>query len=50
MVDLYGRCRHPMGGYSCLPDAGGLNDQCAWLMDAFAIVQAAADELNRGKQ
>lgn len=26
------------GQPGCLPDAGGINDQCAWLMDAFAIL------------
>lgn len=27
-----------MGGFAFLPDGGGYNDQCAWLMDAFDII------------
>lgn len=33
-----------MGGYASWPDAGGLNDQSAWLMDAFAVLAAAQSE------
>jgi hypothetical protein len=31
------------GGY--LPDAGGLNDQAAWLIDAFSILTNAEQDL-----
>lgn len=34
-----------MGGFACLPDSGGYNDQSAWLMDALQIVDAANLEL-----
>jgi hypothetical protein len=38
------------GGFSAgpLPEAGGLLDQSAWLMDAMAIVANAAEALNKG--
>jgi hypothetical protein len=45
VVGLYLRCRGPNGGYACLPDAGGFNDQCAWLMDAFDVVAGALEAL-----
>jgi len=38
-----------MGGYVVLPRAGGALDQPAWLMDAFAVMDAAEAEL-RGKR
>jgi hypothetical protein len=47
VVELYARLRDGNGGYSCLPDAGGFNDQCGWLMDAFEIIQAAAEKLEK---
>jgi hypothetical protein len=34
-------CRDPWGGFRHLPDPGGVNNQSAWLMDAFEIVGAA---------
>jgi hypothetical protein len=34
------------GGH--LPDAGGLNDQAAWLMHAFAVCDVAAQRLCKG--
>lgn len=41
LVRLWLRCRADMGGYAQLPDAGGMNDQSAWLMDAFADIGGA---------
>lgn len=34
-----------MGGTAFLPDAGGFNDQSAWLMDAFGIIDGALEQL-----
>jgi len=31
-----------MGGLALLPGPGGINDQPAWLMDAFAVLSAEA--------
>lgn len=45
MVEMFVRCRNSMGGYSCLPEAGGYNDQPAWLMDAFDVIDAAFDAM-----
>jgi len=45
VVRLWSLCRSPMGGVAHLPDGGGVADQSAWLMDAFAIMSAAESEL-----
>lgn len=42
---LWLRCRDPEGGYRHLPDAGGVNDQAAWLMAAFDIIADAVRRL-----
>ncbi len=34
-------CRIGMCGYGSWPDAGGVNDQTAWVLDAFALLSAA---------
>ena len=34
-------CEGGMGGYSAWPDAGGVNDQAAWMIDAFSILTTA---------
>jgi hypothetical protein len=44
IVSLWNRCQSGMGGLAQLPDAGGLNNQAAWLVEAFAILDRAADE------
>ncbi|WP_424138667.1 hypothetical protein [Roseomonas chloroacetimidivorans] len=39
-----------MGGYAIWPDGGGLNDQAAWVLDAFGILvslNAKLDEEER---
>jgi hypothetical protein len=46
-VNLFVQCRSGTGGYACLPDAGGMNDQGAWLMDAFEIIEATFEKLRR---
>lgn len=45
MLGLWQYCRDSMGGYARLPDDGGVNDQSAWLMDAFNIIAAAVADL-----
>jgi hypothetical protein len=35
------------GGLAQLPDGGGVNDQAAWIMDAFAVLGTAEAELRR---
>lgn len=39
-------------GVGHLPDAGGVNDQPAWLLEAFAVMDGAEHELktDRGGQ
>ncbi len=49
VVRLWRLCRGSMG-YGLLPDGGGVNDQAAWLLDAFALLSsldAAADSAAR---
>lgn len=46
VIRLWRICRGGMG-YGLMPDAGGVNDQSAWLLDAFAALgamEARADE------
>nr|WP_298685227.1 hypothetical protein [uncultured Dongia sp.] len=45
MVELYQLCRGGMGEMARLPDAGGVNDQCNWLMEAFGVIAATFHEL-----
>jgi hypothetical protein len=37
-VRLWAACRGGMGGIAHWPDAGGVGDQAAWLVDAFALL------------
>ncbi len=49
VIRLWRVCRGAMG-YALLPDAGGVNDQAAWLLDALAqlsAMEATADEAAR---
>ncbi|WP_272876802.1 hypothetical protein [Neoroseomonas terrae] len=42
-----------MGGLALLPEAGGINQQPAWLINAFAVLDAAErrfDELDKQEQ
>ena len=36
-VRLWAACRGGMGGIAHWPDAGGVNDQAAWVVDGFAV-------------
>lgn len=44
--------RHSQGGMArgWLPGAGGVNDQPAWLMDAFSILSAEENRMDQRKQ
>jgi hypothetical protein len=49
-VRLWAACRGGMGGIAHWPDAGGVNDQAAWVVDAFTAlggIDAALDEVRR---
>ena len=37
-VRLWTACRSGMGGYSHWPDAGGVADQAAWVVDGFGVL------------
>lgn len=52
VVRLWNRCRSGMGGFAALPEPGGINQQPAWLMAAFGVLDsasAAMSEAERGK-
>lgn len=44
VVMLWGQCRGEFG-MANLPDPGGINDQVGWLLDAFAVCNAAEAQL-----
>jgi hypothetical protein len=48
-VAVHGLWRQCQGGFglAALPDAGGINDQAAWTLDAFSIMNAADAELTK---
>jgi len=41
-VRLWAACRGGMGGIAHWPDAGGVNDQAAWVVDGFAVLENTA--------
>jgi hypothetical protein len=45
MVRLWSYCRPGMGGPRLLPDAGGVQDQCAVMLEALAIMDDQAAKL-----
>ncbi len=48
---LWFRTRAGMGGFAALPEPGGVNQQPAWLMTAFGVLEAAEhamDEAEKG--
>ena len=52
-VRLWASCRAGMGGIACWPDAGGVADQAAWIVDAFATlggIDAEFDEDERRRR
>ena len=38
LVRLWAACRGGMGGLAHWPDAGGVGDQAAWVVDAFTLL------------
>ena len=42
VVRLWSACRGGMGGYAHWPDAGGVVDQAAWVVDAFGALTGTA--------
>ena len=47
VVRLWFRCRGGMGGFSVLPEPGGLNAQPAWILEAFNVLGHAEAEADR---
>jgi hypothetical protein len=50
VVRAWYRCRGGMGGYAVLPEAGGLNAQPAWLLEAFAYLAGVDSEIDAAAQ
>lgn len=50
VVRLWSRCRAGMGGYAQLPEPGGINQQPAWLIHAFGVLEAAEEELRKAER
>ena len=46
LVQLWCACRAGMGGIAHWPDPGGVADQAAWVVDAFARLAALDAELD----
>ena len=44
-VRLWAACQGGMGGVAHWPDAGGVADQAAWVVDAFAMLTTADAQL-----
>ncbi|MCR0981790.1 hypothetical protein [Roseomonas populi] len=49
IVKLWSRCRGAMGGTGLLPEPGGVNQQPAWLMAAFALLDGAEADMEKAK-
>ena len=49
VVATWAQCRGEFG-LQHLPDAGAINDQAAWLLDAFSVCAAAEAELVRAER
>lgn len=47
---LWGMCRGGGMGAMSWPDAGGVADQAAWIVDAFAILASLDAQLDRHKR
>ena len=39
-IRLWAACRAGVGGLAHWPDPGGVGDQAAWIVDAFAMLSA----------
>ena len=49
-VRLWASCRAGMGGIANWPDAGGVADQAAWVVDAFAVLGGIDAELDEDER
>lgn len=47
IIRLWSRCRSGMGGMAALPEPGGINQQPAWLIAAFGILDAVDADLDK---
>ncbi len=47
---LWSRCRSGMGGFAALPEPGGINQQPAWLMVAFGVLDGADHEMSEAEK
>ena len=46
-VRLWGACRGGMGGLAHWPDGGGVADQAAWIVEAFAMLASIDAKLDK---
>ena len=49
-VRQWGSCRGGMGGMAHWPDAGGVADQAAWIVDAFAALGSIEATLDKDRK
>ncbi len=49
-VRLWATCRDPEGGVAHWPDAGGVGDQAAWVVDAFGALASMHAAMNEAEQ
>ena len=47
---LWHRCRSGMGGFAALPEPGGINQQPAWLLAAFSILDEADHKMTEAEK
>jgi len=50
VVRLWSRCRGGMGGLAALPEPGGINQQPAWLVAAFGVLEGADAEMDKAER
>ncbi len=50
VVRLWHRTRSGMGGFAALPEPGGINQQAAWLMAAFGVLEAAEHAMSEAEK
>jgi hypothetical protein len=50
VVRLWAACRDPEGGIAHWPDAGGVGDQAAWVVDAFGMLASLHAIMNEAEQ
>lgn len=50
VVTLWRLSRSGLGGIGALPEAGGLLDQPAWLLDAFDVLSSFAAKLDKAER